>query len=908
MDTLTLLKTKGGLPLTKKFTPQGSESYGGSKHYSVHSASVSGLADVAALLQKLADKKDMAFIRGTLIDQDKKQHVTRDGVNFESRRQHTLALDVDSAATQHDAVFDTEAACAEWIQTYLPTCFHDVSFVYQLTSSAGIKPGLRARIWFWLKTPRSSADLKPWAQALGTNLDSCLDASLFDAVKLHYTASPIFEDVEDPFGTGRVVLCDRLTSDEVDGFDPTQYAVESMPSGAIRPRAGVLDPFLLVCRPVDKPDDLIKAYLDKATEIDAVDPDDYEDWIKIGRCLHHQFKGSDKGWEMWDAWSAESGKYIGPAETAYRWRTFDNPERRGKRPQTFATVLKLVKDYGATFDEVGLLIEKLKAASSKAEIDELLQSFNGDAIDEARVVDAAASRLVAVTGDKLQTNAVRKQLTAIKTDRANEAKHDLEDQLATLALASIVESDDHLMYFGQQFWGWFNGVWGRVDEDHIARMIYDTFKEDASEDPILEEIRSQAKKSEKTTSVLLRGALAIVKGKVGADVFADPLDLKGSTYRNRSVINCLNGELWFDLDNDGSVSFSEHQADSYLTNQINIAYSTEAQCPLWDRALRLTFSEAKDAENLVRHLEEVLGYMIQTNRSAEALWVMFHGETGSNGKSLIASVLTSLLGKAALSMPLADLDRSAHATASLVGKLALIDDDFTVGKALSDGWLKKLSEGKVLTANPKNRDTFDFMSRALTIQLTNRWPDAKTFDGGLCRRAHIIPFEYQVKPHERIPNLSERIVSEEGAGVLNRLIAGWQRVVARGQRFDLPVDCQDALSEWMDETAEVLAFISDCLEYSDNANHMLRVSTDLHKEYSYWANSHSKKPLGPRAFLAQLRDVAGTQGMTVEKLRTKGETNPFMALVNVGFKDRPRQSFVRETFGEVVPFKKESGA
>ena len=209
MDTLTLLKTKGGLPLTKKFTPQGDESYGGSKHYSVHSASVADLTDVAALLTKLADKKDMAFIRGSLIDANKKDSVTRDGTNFRFRPQHMLALDVDSADTQHDALFDTEAACIEWIQTYLPESFHNASFVYQLTSSAGIKPGLRARLWFWLETPRSSADLKPWAQTVAANPDSCLDASLFDAVKLHYTASPIFDGVEDPFEAGRVVLVPR---------------------------------------------------------------------------------------------------------------------------------------------------------------------------------------------------------------------------------------------------------------------------------------------------------------------------------------------------------------------------------------------------------------------------------------------------------------------------------------------------------------------------------------------------------------------------------------------------------------------------------------------------------------------------------------------------------------------------
>jgi hypothetical protein len=41
-----------------------------------------------------------------------------------------------------------------------------------------------------------------------------------------------------------------------------------------------------------------------------IDPDeDYDQWVKVGFALHHQFKGSDEGFAFWDEWSQEGPKY-----------------------------------------------------------------------------------------------------------------------------------------------------------------------------------------------------------------------------------------------------------------------------------------------------------------------------------------------------------------------------------------------------------------------------------------------------------------------------------------------------------------------------------------------------------------------------------------------------------------------
>ena len=53
------------------------------------------------------------------------------------------------------------------------------------------------------------------------------------------------------------------------------------------------------------------------------DPDDYEEWIKIGQILHHETQGSRDGFQLWDRWSRQSDKYSdAKTQTWTRWNGF----------------------------------------------------------------------------------------------------------------------------------------------------------------------------------------------------------------------------------------------------------------------------------------------------------------------------------------------------------------------------------------------------------------------------------------------------------------------------------------------------------------------------------------------------------------------------------------------------------
>lgn len=99
----------------------------------------------------------------------------------------------------------------------------------------------------------------------------------------------------------------------------------------------------------------------QADEIRALlahhDPDaPYDDWIRIGMALHHQFSGHDDGLALWDEWSSRGTKYRGTADLEGHWRSFGNhPD-----PVTLASLTPprvASPDDFDTVDEAELLVD-----------------------------------------------------------------------------------------------------------------------------------------------------------------------------------------------------------------------------------------------------------------------------------------------------------------------------------------------------------------------------------------------------------------------------------------------------------------------------------------------------------------------------------------------------------------------
>jgi hypothetical protein len=82
----------------------------------------------------------------------------------------------------------------------LPAPFRAARAVVQLSAKAGLLPEIRVHLWFMLDRAITDAEAKRWLRG------APVDPSIYQPIGIHYIASPIFMDVDDPCIDGRLAI------------------------------------------------------------------------------------------------------------------------------------------------------------------------------------------------------------------------------------------------------------------------------------------------------------------------------------------------------------------------------------------------------------------------------------------------------------------------------------------------------------------------------------------------------------------------------------------------------------------------------------------------------------------------------------------------------------------------------
>ena len=107
----------------------------------------------------------------------------------------------------------------------------------------------------------------------------------------------------------------------------------------------------------------------------GLDVNDYDDWVKVGMCLYHQFMGSNQGLLIWDGWSQAGVKYNAD-EMLNKWNSF----KSDNKGLTFRTIIKLHNELNKKISKTSRdkCKEELNTAESgQAIIDEILPKYKG---------------------------------------------------------------------------------------------------------------------------------------------------------------------------------------------------------------------------------------------------------------------------------------------------------------------------------------------------------------------------------------------------------------------------------------------------------------------------------------------------------------------------------------------------
>lgn len=221
-DTVTILWTEPGKLATKQFSKATPTSVAIAKAYDagyLYTAFkpivIRDISDLSEVLTFCERQPCALIIRGAPISADiLGKKVTRTGSgegesfvgNFRTPEvgRYYIEIDVDKFALPKDWKLTqaTVKKVVEHVVHKLPEEFHNASYHWQLSSSAGVfdRTKVSAHLWFWLMLPIPEKDLKRWANHVNAQAGAILvDPALYQHVQPHYTAAPIFIGMPDPF-------------------------------------------------------------------------------------------------------------------------------------------------------------------------------------------------------------------------------------------------------------------------------------------------------------------------------------------------------------------------------------------------------------------------------------------------------------------------------------------------------------------------------------------------------------------------------------------------------------------------------------------------------------------------------------------------------------------------------------
>ena len=584
--------------------------------------------------------------------------------------------------------------------------------------------------------------------------------------------------------------------------------------------------------------------------------EDRDGWLKTGMAIHHETQGDDEAFDLWCDWSAKSAKF--DHEDAWRvWKSFGH--RASKI--TMGTLLKAVKDSGLSYEQCW---RKLEATASYRDALNIVASYDFMPSE----ISGMIPKLVDISnkaGKPITKRDVEKdlKLTIRETNLKNIEKtcRSIEQWLADETLRIHYAGGKHLISCNDIFWTFNEGFWTIPDQNVVGKKVMEVIDMAlGSGEEIAEPLRIAIRASGRgeSTNAFSNAIIGVLRKACVVGDGEDPLGLCKEVVP--SVMNCKNGEVWF---SKSGFTYKKHNPTNYFTSRLNCEYDNTAECPEWDRAVAQIFSDKPDAEDVIRHLYEIMGYVLQPYRG-HAAWILFHGQ-GQNGKSFITKVLCSMLGtKSWTARDLASYgaNRNTHLEAGLVGKLMLIDDDFKKGSLLPDDLLKKYSEAKQVTANPKFGNEFNFICRTVPFILANHWPKTSDSSYGLNRRTLVFDFTYRIPDDLKDDHLDERVIENELPGILNHCIAGWRRVLERG-RFLQPVSCVEAKNRWLNNRNAVSMFVSEHMVITDNDNDKEH-GIDLFNEFQMWCNEENAgKGWGRNNFYSELENFSGVKKRTI---------------------------------------------
>jgi P4 family phage/plasmid primase-like protien len=303
----------------------------------------------------------------------------------------------------------------------------------------------------------------------------------------------------------------------------------------------------------------------------------------------------------------------------------------------------------------------------------------------------------------------------------------------------------------------------------------------------------------------------------------------------------------------------DHTPDYLSRVKIPVFYNPDAKCPRFDKFLETTLIsyetdskgnkiEVVDEQKIRTILEMMALCMIKDNSLVQKAFM--NTGKGSNGKSVLFSILVTLLGKLNVSAKtIHDFEKNHFASSSLEGKLANICADVGNKGIDSTEALKKLIGGDPVDCERKFMEGYTFTPYATLIFSANDIPEVSDESDGFARRFELIEWEKSFYGKDRDNSVKTiRKDPEELSGIFNKLsVIAKELLQTHALRYESTVE--DAKIKWLKKSDSTQRFLKEMC--SINPEFSCPVA-EIFGNYTKFAKGLGMTPLNDRKFNAKL--------------------------------------------------------
>ena len=261
----------------------------------------------------------------------------------------------------------------------------------------------------------------------------------------------------------------------------------------------------------------------------------------------------------------------------------------------------------------------------------------------------------------------------------------------------------------------------------------------------------------------------------------------------------------------GMAGVQAQEPRNYIT-KITSFNPSEKGMEIWLKALDTFFC---GDEELIAYVQMIVGLAAIGKVFLEAI-IIAYGE-GRNGKSTfwntVARVLGTYSGQMSADTLTVGIKRNVKPEmAELKGKRLVIAAELEEGMRLNTSMIKQLCSTDEIFAEKKYRDPFKFIPSHTLVLYTNHLPKVGASDAGTWRRLIVIPFNAKIEGSSDVKNYTDYLVQNAGEAVMQWIIEGAEKVIAREFCIPVPECVKNAITAYRDNNDWLSNFLSECCE------------------------------------------------------------------------------------------------